>query len=381
MRDEVHLNCHEIAARNEQRVLQAIGRFGGLTTRQLGRLFWTGQPAGMRMAQRTCTRLVKRRWILRRSLPNGGLIYVLGQRGARHLRSLGVPNISSRGHRDLKFDTPLHRLICNEVAIDFLLQGKEIWTEFEIQRGLAPVPRIVCQGRTKIPDIVVRVGGVMTWIEVENAVKSQHRLNELACVAEEILEDRDSRVMCPEDYNDAWDSMVFIAVKAERLAAVARAFERFFKDDFILHPVALYTSLHLANMTQGYIWGGLSKPLSLSNFLYQIDRYQQYQECTSKILEHYRIDEKPLSSNRLAYYLAALLEAQQFPLEKLSADLQTELNSYEDLHDFLSRNKSRIVEEVVIKMLNEASRVVKMCIGYYGEFLHHVISRRETEDG
>jgi len=53
-------NRQIIATENDLAVLKWIHRFGGLSTRQLARLHWENKRSGLRMAQRTVSRLKKK---------------------------------------------------------------------------------------------------------------------------------------------------------------------------------------------------------------------------------------------------------------------------------------------------------------------------------
>ena len=212
------------------------------------------------MAQRTVARLKQRQMVLVRRLGTGGCIYVLSERGAHFLRELGVENVSSRGHRDLTFDKPLHRMVANDFVIDRHLEGWRIWTEFEVQRALAPVPEIYVRtssrkgltSRRKIPDAVIETDNFVTWIEVENTPKNKARLNQLMVVADMILPLTDI-------YNFSWhhedfymDEMLFVLPNDASYRALIRAVRRANLPDKVLRQVRFAR----VEMTQGLIWKG-----------------------------------------------------------------------------------------------------------------------------
>lgn len=174
------------AAENEVRVLRALHRFGWLTAKNCAALLW-GRPwaktpapapslelvavraAGLRMAQRTLARLVRSRQILRAPAPGGHVIYALAEAGVRRLVEIGAP--ASTG-KDLirRFSAAqfLHRHTANVVAIRALVDGFKVSTEREIaqqDRWLGGADGI----HGKKPDVLIRAGQSVWWVEVENA--------------------------------------------------------------------------------------------------------------------------------------------------------------------------------------------------------------------
>jgi len=374
MSDEHHKDCHAIAAQNDQEVLRAIARFGGLTTRQLGRLVWAGQSAGMRMAQRTCARLLDRHWILRRRLPNGGAIYVLSQGGAAYLRRLGIPHVSARGHRDLKFQKPVHRLICNETAIDYTLEGARVWTEFEVQRGLAPFPEIVCNHRPKLPDGVAITAAGYVWLEVENSFKSQRRLRELAHVCEILLDGRPTGANIPFDGENGWDSMVFVSTNLGRLADVARAFDRAIDVEELEFEKTGYVYLRKASISPGFVWGGLSGHLSIMNFLQFMYKTLDFQRRLRELFSEPPPTPDPLGNEELADILSSVYEADEYPLEFLSKELGVKLDSYEVLRTALRATAEHFNRDNAIDWIQTARKVMTMNIGFNPDYLHYVFT-------
>ena len=180
----------EIARLNEVKILKWLNRFGGLLTRQVAALVWPEASQGIRMAQRTLRRLAMEKQVLKRELRTGGVIHVLSEAGARRLREHDI-EASARGTRDLRWSKPYHRVLANDVAIRAHLQGSTVWTEFEIQRGRAPLRKLMgC-----IPDVLVCEDpdhfNYIDWIEVENAAKSRARLGQMLKLADWMLRPAD----------------------------------------------------------------------------------------------------------------------------------------------------------------------------------------------
>lgn len=172
------------AAENEARVLRALHRFGWLTAKNLAALLWNPwakipapapslepvavRAAGLRVAQRTLARLVRSRQVLRAPAQGGHVIYALAEAGVRRLVEIGAP--ASTG-KDLirRFSAAqfLHRHTANLVAIRALADGFKVSTEREIaqDKWLGGADGI----HGKKPDVLIRAGKSVWWVEIENA--------------------------------------------------------------------------------------------------------------------------------------------------------------------------------------------------------------------
>lgn len=174
----------EIARQNELRVLKALHKYCWLRTRDLAALLWTkssAKPKGdfvptpivvtasaMRMAQRTLLRLRNDRNVIWIQAPDGSTIYGLAEAGARQLVSLGIPAKSSKDSvRRVSMSHYHHRRIANEIAIVAQLQGYRVASEAEIAAGVWIGGMKGIQG--KKPDVVVRDGKNVWWVEVERS--------------------------------------------------------------------------------------------------------------------------------------------------------------------------------------------------------------------
>ncbi|MGF6858352.1 hypothetical protein [Paraburkholderia sp. CI3] len=118
------------------------------------------------MAQRTVARLREQRLILTTQAPNGSLIHALSERGARALQSFGIAASSGKDLvREYGAAYFLHRSIANEVAISGIIEGYRAATERETAQGrwLGGMTGI----RGKKPDVLLRAGNLVWWVEVE----------------------------------------------------------------------------------------------------------------------------------------------------------------------------------------------------------------------
>lgn len=176
-----------IARENELRVLRALHRFGWLRTRDLAALVWqrwarspSGEPsfapslptaAGLRMAQRTLSRLRDKRLVLGSRAPDGSLIYALAEAGARALQHIGVAAATGKDLvRNFSSGYYRHRSIANAIAVGAIVAGYRISTEREIAQGLWLGGEQGIAG--KKPDVLIRSGHSIWWMEVERSRKN-----------------------------------------------------------------------------------------------------------------------------------------------------------------------------------------------------------------
>lgn len=292
---------NSIAQENRGAVLRWINRFGGLTSRQAARLVWQDTPSGRQMAQRTLRCLLDHHLILSRRLANGGIVYVLSERGAWALRELGAENVSSRGHRDLRFDKPMHRFLANDYVIDQHLAGRRVWTEFEVQRRLAPVPQITAGKEFKIPDAVIEMPQGLTWVEVENAYKGPERIRQLIRVAKQLFAKPRANASNAPDNSSRYTEMLFISPDILRLIAVLRQIDDAWDREEVDQDIAARLWLVEVSMSPGFIWGGVQRTVSafdyiLGNAGIEFERRRQVavRDLLAKYEREFRVDDQLL---------------------------------------------------------------------------------------
>jgi len=263
-----------VAAENDLNVLYWIHRFGGMTTRQLGRMAWSNHSTGQRSAQRTIKRLMRKKMVLQRSIETGGYLYLLTRKGASHLIDHCVKNVHPDGQRHLRLANLVHRMIANEYAIDMLLSGHTVWTEHEIQRGLPNnFPDIrTPKGQAKIPDVLTETQGYYRWIEVEHAPKKRVRIQQILSLAEH-------HVTFNAEHNDnenhgeyIFHSLVFVVPNKSSLRSVLRQIRaRNMNPD-----ITGYIYLDYVEMTSGLAWKGSSgEPLSVQQWFALFKQYDE----------------------------------------------------------------------------------------------------------
>lgn len=220
----------QLARENEIRVLRALHRFGWLRTRDVAALCWrrwASRPSGppniapsqptasaVRMAQRTLRRLREARLVILGQGPDGSFIYALSESGARGLKNIGMTAISGKDLvRGFSSAYYRHRCIANQIAISAMVQGFRISTEREIAQGLWLGGETGIAG--KRPDILLRSGHRVWWVEVERSRKNAKDYKALLLWLSKVLQDssqRDgSRLL---GTGQVWERLIFICTKA-----------------------------------------------------------------------------------------------------------------------------------------------------------------------
>ena len=177
----------EVARHNEQRTLKALHKFGWLRTRDLAALLWMKsvvrphgfvlepivvEPSACRMSQRTLARLRQQRMVIWLQAPDGSRIYGLSEGGARYLVDLGIPAHPGKNQvRRVSLSHYHHRRLANELAILAQLQGYRVASETEIAAGIWLGGQQGVAG--KKPDVLVRDGKQVWWLEVERSRRNQ----------------------------------------------------------------------------------------------------------------------------------------------------------------------------------------------------------------
>lgn len=187
-------NGREVARHNDLRVLKALHKLGWLRTRDLAALVWMSCPrpktsgfqpvrlvvsaTARRMAQRALRRLRQTNKVLWIKAPDGSMIYGLSEAGARQLVGLGIPAKSGNDQiRRVSLSYFHHRRIANEISISALLQGYRVNGEREISAGEWLGGKNGIEG--KLPDVLVRDGKNLWWIEVERSRRNERDYSKL----------------------------------------------------------------------------------------------------------------------------------------------------------------------------------------------------------
>lgn len=163
------------AEQNENEVLVWLKQFGWLLLSQLLYLMYPDrdEKSGRVILKRILERMIEKRLIFTRVLPDGTLIFLLGQRGAELIE--GMPG------RNLRAVEWKHRLIANWAAIIAINEGNSVITEYQIQQDRA---RYIEGG--KLPDGVETVHDVedsSCWIEAEAGYKKPWERNKIIATA------------------------------------------------------------------------------------------------------------------------------------------------------------------------------------------------------
>lgn len=130
------------------------------------------------MAQRSLARLRKQRCVITGQGTDGSVLYALSEAGARTLKMLGIPARSGKDQlRRVSMSHYHHRRLANELAIVASLQGYRVATEYEIATGTWFGGKTGVLG--KMPDVVVRDGKQMWWVEVERSRRNRRDYDKL----------------------------------------------------------------------------------------------------------------------------------------------------------------------------------------------------------
>lgn len=175
------------------KTLILLSRLGYATTRQVARAVWSRcDDSTRKMASRTIRRLLADGLVVERrdgDSINGERLIALTAAGAGWL-SQEHPLPGGKPHaRDWLRHAHSHRTMCNSVYCAMagdLLDMDVGWTELEIRNGVAPPNLSVVPYRDgngfierKVPDILLTLDTLPTWVEVENTWRSAKDLQKL----------------------------------------------------------------------------------------------------------------------------------------------------------------------------------------------------------
>lgn len=184
----VKQNGRHVAWVNELKVLKVLRLFGHLRRQEIAMAVWpkgSAQSAYI-MACRTVKRLLDSGEVLSRRNTLGGDSFVLSAKGVSTLRLHG--ETAQEGYT-LAFDGPqfFHRTLGTSYLLDKARNGHEVFGEFAVIKGMAPVTRdFLRQKFKKVPDgLIVYDSKTMgftdgyrgaDWVEVESAYKNYEEL-------------------------------------------------------------------------------------------------------------------------------------------------------------------------------------------------------------
>lgn len=165
--------------------LRFIGRFTWLRATELGRLLYPGRPHSRKYAEKNLRKLLELRLVVARPLPgrDAGTAYVLATRGAQFLNdwNAGAVGYTYRSGTDWGstadgiWSPPRswrHDLMATGVLA--CLREERDWRVFP-----EPMLRHYVPSAEKHPDGLLVAGQRAIWLEVENARKSGHNIDEL----------------------------------------------------------------------------------------------------------------------------------------------------------------------------------------------------------
>lgn len=250
---------NEIAAEYDELICLMLVLFGYLTARMSAALIrGTDDPKDVRAAQRRLRSLSARKLVSRERLDNGIWVYRLTQRGALFLIDLGYEHIPKRGTRDARTGNYFHRALTNNYLIfnreDFI----QFWPEHSVLKGRAPFRYMSFEGKDMVPDALALLkddqvednGASLLWIEAENAAKSPKRLQQIARLADYVLNPKSPYGGVAGDHSHRIQQFLFICPSIARARAVVRAFA-----PLLTYPeIVERTEIFVAPMGRSLVW-------------------------------------------------------------------------------------------------------------------------------
>lgn len=219
-------DSNAIARHYDAKVLKALHKFGWLRTRDLAALIWMRgpragdiyeplivdvAPTARRKAQKVLKRLREGQKVISTQAPDGSIIYALSEAGARQLAAEGIPAKSGKDWmRRISLSHYHHRRIANELAIGALLQGYRASSEHEIATGAWPGGKKGVLGKS--PDVIVRDGKRVWWVEVERSRRNEPDYKRLIEWLKSVWGDQRQPLTLPEGH--ALQKVVFVADEA-----------------------------------------------------------------------------------------------------------------------------------------------------------------------
>lgn len=185
-----------VAQENELKVLKAVNLFGHLRRSEIAAAIWpTSSPRSAEaMVRRTVKRLLDSGDLLERPNSLGGLSLILSPRGATKLNSEGLDADDGKNLSSVEGPQFYHRTLGTRYLIEKAVAGAEVFGEYALIKGRAPVSRAHLSERFhKYPDGLAVYPGehrhyqpeytAADWIEVESAFKADDDYEKLINIA------------------------------------------------------------------------------------------------------------------------------------------------------------------------------------------------------
>lgn len=172
---EKNESTQEIAHKNENEILYWLNRFGYMTAPQVAAIIYHHRTQSERLARRSLARLVTHGFVL----CNKGCLgafnhFSISSKGAKRLWDIyGIRAVSGKNIIRLP---SAHRDAANWTAIKLMYQGWKVYTEREIQTGVAPFKKM----SEKVPDLLgYNEDGMTMWGEVEASPRGGRDMEKL----------------------------------------------------------------------------------------------------------------------------------------------------------------------------------------------------------
>jgi|GEM_PF-1668502 len=232
----------EIGIEQHEQILLFLHRFGWLTSRMVKKLVYENSTQGIALARRALSKMVEKKLVLKRPLPNGAEAYLLGTKGASFLNGL-KPGINSQSGARLKLGNTVHRACSNWYLIEeYVNNGRAISTEFEIQTGNSPVHQIL----GKVPDGLTYSELGADWIEVENTWKNRSERDRIVKFCIEMLGFEMSQLLNSTTY---LHKVVLVCATKDSANSIVNSFIEAFENSFISVQALSEVEIAFAEMT------------------------------------------------------------------------------------------------------------------------------------
>jgi hypothetical protein len=227
------LDNRVVAINNELAVLKVVRDFGHVRRAEIARAVWPATESA-KMVQRTVRRLVARKYLVERENAFRETSLVLSTRGAERLLLNDIQAHDGYALTSMNGPQYVHRLIATRYLIERQVMGHEIFSEYALTRGWAPLTSSGLSAHFgKCPDGLVLVRGperhyvpevrAVDWIEVESSAKSLQELERICALA------WGARAF-PNAPNLVLDRIVFVydgAARRRHASAIATAVRRY----------------------------------------------------------------------------------------------------------------------------------------------------------
>lgn len=262
-----------VAQENELKVLKAVNLFGHLRRAEIAAAIWPSSSprSAETMVRRTVKRLLDSGDLLERPNSLGGLSLILSPRGASKLNSEGLDADDGKNLSSVEGPQFYHRTLGTRYLIEKAIEGAEVYGEYALIKGRAPVSRAHLSERFhKYPDGIAVYPGEMRgynpsysaadWIEVESAFKADDDYEKLIKIAWKVTSFLNASDTC------VLDRVVFVFdIRQRHEQAILSYLRRTVASNLNDHSLLVLKSIVLARVRirTPLVWEGVEEVTAL----------------------------------------------------------------------------------------------------------------------